>query len=368
MDLPEKSRAPERSILVLVSSTQRRGGEVFGEHLSGALQASGWETGFYALHRSTSGASVSATPLFEESEIGGISGLKPPVVRRLRSVVNERNPDIVLAGGGATLKYSVAALAGMRSRPLLVYSSIGEPEFWAKSSWRRRMLTALLARTDMVTAVSGPTAAQLIESFGVDGESVRVVHPGVPEDFLKTKRLSREGGSLRVLYLGSMSPEKNPFAAVEAVSLMESPVVLRMVGDGPLLDALHERSRHGEPRLEVVGPSNEVGEHLAWADALVLTSKTEGLPGVILEASASGIPVVAFGVGGVSEAVADGESGFVITPDDVAGMARVLDLLARDHELRRTMGDAGRSRIEDGFTMSKAVSRYVRVLDELLGG
>jgi len=358
---------PPGSILILVSSTQRRGAEVFGEHLARALKETGRSTNLLSLHQVSPGAGVGAAPLFEASEINGISGLRLRVVRRLRSAIAELQPVLVLAGGGATLKYSVAALVGMRDGPSLVYSSIGEPEFWARSWWRKKMMSALLSRTRLVTAVSQATADQLVRSFGVNPAKIRVVHPGVPDDYLDIDGREANPGRLRILYLGSMSEEKDPLAAVAAVSLMESSATLRMVGDGPLIGRLEEESRVAAFPMEVAGPADNVRDHLRWADVLILTSRTEGLPGVILEAGAAGVPVAAFDVGGVTEAVVEGVTGLVMPPGDQHAMAQALDRLARDPSLRSTMARAAKERIRGHFLLSHALDRYRAVLDELLG-
>ncbi|MGF1616388.1 MAG: glycosyltransferase family 4 protein [Acidimicrobiia bacterium] len=361
------SQTAPGSILILVSSTQRRGAEVFGEHLSRALRQGGRQATLLALHESSSAAGIAAESLFSASEIDGISGLKLGVVRRLRSAIRKARPDVVFAGGGATLKYSVAALVGMpQPRPALVYSSIGEPEFWAANPLRKRMMAALLARTSLVTAVSQATADQLVRSFGVDRGKIRVAHPGVPEEFLDIESEERIPGSLNILYLGSLSDEKNPGAAVAVVSLMEQPATLRLVGDGPLRDSLEAESASSRFPLEVTGPAEDVREHLRWADVLMLTSKTEGLPGVLLEASAAGVPVVAFGVGGVSEAVEDGVTGFVTDPGDEKAMALALDRLAQDESLRLSMAQSGRDRVRSHFLLSQALDRYVGALDGFL--
>ncbi len=355
------------AILILVSSTQRRGAEVFGEHLARALREAGRPVTLLALHGSDSKAEIAANALFTASEIDSISGLKMGVVRRLRAAIREVKPALVFAGGGATLKYSVAALAGMgKSRPALVYSSIGEPEFWATSSWRRRIMSGLLARTSLVTAVSQATADQLVRSFSVSPAKVRVAHPGVPEDFLDIESEGRGPGPSHVLYLGSMSDEKNPMAAVAAVGMMEEPATLRMVGAGPLLNSIEAESERSRFKLEAPGPVDDVRDHLRWADVLVLTSRTEGLPGVLLEASAAGVPVVAFGVGGVSEAIADGVTGYVIEPGDEKAMALALDRLANDEALRASFAQSGRAHVRSHFLLSQALDRYVAALDGFL--
>lgn len=226
------------------------------------------------------------------------------------------------------------------------------------------MMSALLARTSLVTAVSQATADQLVRSFGVSPAKIRVAHPGVPEEFLDIESEERVAGPLRILYLGSLSNEKNPMAALASVGMMEQPATLRMVGDGPLLASVEAESAQSPFPLEVIGPADDVREHLRWADALVLTSRTEGLPGVVLEASAAGVPVVAFGVGGVSEAVEDGVSGYVIEPGDEKAMALALDRLGSDEALRLSMAGSGRHRVRGHFLLSHALERYVAALSD----
>lgn len=370
MAKPTEKRVSEGlsgSILILVSSTQRRGAEVFGENLSRALREDGRQVTLRALYRSGSEAEIEADWLLSASEIDDISGLKLKLVRSLRAAIIDIDPAVVFAGGGATLKYSVVAMAGIaRPRPALVYSSIGEPEFWATSRLRRRMMSALLARTSLVTAVSQATADQLVRTFGVNPDKILVAHPGVPEEFLDVEREARGPEPLRVLYLGSLANEKNPMGALAAVSEMEYPANLRMVGDGPLRGALEAESARIQFPVELTGPAEDVRHHLKWADALVLTSRTEGLPGVVLEASAAGVPVVAFGVGGVSEAVEHGVTGFVIDPGDERAMALALDRLARDEAMRSSMAQAGRDRVRGHFLLSQALERYIVALDSLL--
>ncbi|MDH3189365.1 MAG: glycosyltransferase family 4 protein [Acidimicrobiia bacterium] len=354
---------PPCPVVILVTGTQRRGAEVFAEQLSGSMRARGWDVGLLALKDSGAAASIDAEALVGADDPLNLSGLSLGLVRRLRREVVSRRPAVVLAGGGATLKYAALALFGLRRGPKLVYSSIGEPEYWAKSRLKRRLLSALLGRADLITAVSQATAKQLIRSFSVSEARVRVAPTGVPDRFLDI-RSTGPSKELRILFIGSLSVEKNPAAAIRAHLEMSQPSHFRLIGDGPLRPQL-EAGAHGS--VDIVGSVADVAPHLAWADVLVLTSLTEGLPGVALEASAAGVPVVAFDVGGLSEIVEDGLTGLLVEAGDVAGMASALDRLARDRAGLDAMSVRSREKIRGGFLMSDSVARYEAVFGELCG-
>jgi glycosyltransferase involved in cell wall biosynthesis len=97
---------------------------------------------------------------------------------------------------------------------------------------------------------------------------------------------------------------------------------------------------------------------LAAMDVYALTSVSEGLPNTVLEAMATGLPVVSTRVGGVEELVEHGVTGFVVPPNDPDALAKTLALLLRDESLRRTAGAAGRLRAESEFAISGMIRRY----------
>jgi glycosyltransferase involved in cell wall biosynthesis len=105
---------------------------------------------------------------------------------------------------------------------------------------------------------------------------------------------------------------------------------------------------------------------LAAFDVYVLSSYWEALPIGILEAMSAGLPVVATAVNGVPEAVADGESGLLVSPDDPAGLADAVERLAADAELRKRMGQSGRRRIEERFTLDAMTDSIEAIYRELV--
>jgi glycosyltransferase involved in cell wall biosynthesis len=99
---------------------------------------------------------------------------------------------------------------------------------------------------------------------------------------------------------------------------------------------------------------------------LVLPSIAEGLPGALFEAGALGVPVVATAVGGIPEVVVDGVTGILVPPQDPAALADAIASLLDDPERARAMGEAGRQRVEQHFTVERMVAETLALYEELL--
>jgi glycosyltransferase involved in cell wall biosynthesis len=101
-----------------------------------------------------------------------------------------------------------------------------------------------------------------------------------------------------------------------------------------------------------------VPDLLAAADFFVLPSLTEGLPLSVLEAMAQGLPVIATPVGGIPEVVLEGEHGYLVPVQEDAALAEAMTRLARDPELARRLGEAGRRRVEERFSFAEMARAY----------
>ena len=162
----------------------------------------------------------------------------------------------------------------------------------------------------------------LIGPPGVPSAKIRVIPNGVAADRCPVPdapRIARGPPAFRpprrrrvVAYLGSLTAEKQVDAAIAAVARLPG-VHLLVAGNGPERAALEAQAARDAPsRVRFVGALPDVAPVLAAADAVVLASRTEGMPGVLIEAGLSDRPVVAFDVGAVSEVVADGETGVLV--------------------------------------------------------
>ncbi|HEY7069625.1 MAG TPA: glycosyltransferase family 4 protein [Acidimicrobiales bacterium] len=342
--------------LQVLTSDRRRGAETFGRDLAADLAARGIDAPVVAL-----AASGASDPLPVDA-----FGL-----RALRA--EARACDVVVAHGSRTLPACALALAG--TGVPFVYRGIGDPRVWSGRGLRRWRTTLLLRRPALVTALWPGAADALVDQHGVPRERIRVVGNGVPAPRCPVPDAGARRQARRHLrlpddapvvgFLGSLTPEKCVGAAVAAIGQVQGAHLL-VAGDGPERAALEVQAVRDAPgRVRFAGVVAGAGPVLAAADAVVLPSRTEGLPGVLIEAGLSALPVVATAVGGVAEVVADGETGVLVPPGDVdrlaAGLRRVLGTEGP------ALGRAGRERCLARFEMGVIGARWAGILAEVAG-
>jgi colanic acid/amylovoran biosynthesis glycosyltransferase len=162
--------------------------------------------------------------------------------------------------------------------------------------------------------------------------------------------------ALQVLCVGRLVPEKGQAVLLQAIAALRDQgldVEATLVGGGP--DRQHLialASRYGiDQAVTFTGPlgQDDVPAHVGAADVVCLPSFSEGLPVVLMEAMAAGVPVVATRITGIPELVQDGVTGLVVPPGRVDALARALRRLAFDEPLRTRLGDAGRRKVEREF-------------------
>ena len=272
-----------------------------------------------------------------------------------------RNGDVVHCHW--TISGLVAYMATRLWRRPLVLSVRGSDIHLVEHGLMARLHRKIYACMDVVVAVSEDIAAKL-ETMGVPRDKVRVVPNGVDRRFrpgnrqVARRRFDLPAGGFIALFVGLLIPIKGLDILVEALAKSQTGELLcLLVGDGPLAsDLQHQAADLGVgDRLRFVGrqSSEEIPHWMAAADVLVLPSRSEGRPNVVLEAQACGIPVVATAVGGTPELVRDGETGLLLEPDDPQALATAIDRLRSDGGLRERLVKAGR---EQAATLTWAAS------------
>jgi glycosyltransferase involved in cell wall biosynthesis len=170
--------------------------------------------------------------------------------------------------------------------------------------------------------------------------------------------------------VGRLSPPKCPELMVQAFARLatrHANAHLVLVGDGwQRAEVEAEVARLGlTPRVHLLGLRRDVPELLRTFDVFMMSSSREGLPRTLPQAMAAGLPVVATHVGGIPDAVHEGETGFLVPSGDVAALADRLERLVSDPALRVRLGEGGRRRVEE-FSVETMVRRTEALYERLL--
>jgi glycosyltransferase involved in cell wall biosynthesis len=329
-------------VLVVISSDQRRGGEIQGLSLAARLAERDAQTGQVVQTTAVALSRSTTTPRLEVSCLGG----HPLALRTLRALRQRaREHDVVVAYGGTTLP--ACALALLATGVPFVYRSIGDPTAWVRGDLHRRR-TGLFMRRAKAVAVLWPGAADSIRwLYGLPRSRVAVI-PNPPADLAapleREEARSRFGlpvtGSV-VAVVGSLTDEKRVDRAIDVMGRLPGAHLL-VVGDGPLRSELAERADEVLPgRHTFVGAVSDVENAYAASDLLLLTSSTEGFPGVLVEAAERGVPSVAPRVGAIEWMAERGLVSATFDPDaDDEEIARLCSrhLQDTDHSEAATQG------------------------------
>ena len=182
-----------------------------------------------------------------------------------------------------------------------------------------------------------------------------------------------EAGPARMLFVGRVVFQKGLDVLLKALATLppELNYVLEIIGDGdqrPVLTA--EAERLGiSGRITFSGWCDRavIAERYRAADLFVFPSRDEGMPNVVLEAMASGLPIVATAIAGSEELVRNGVNGYLVPTDDAGTLASALAGLIGQPETRRAMGRASRERIEREYTWTRVAAGYLELAREMCG-
>ena len=233
----------------------------------------------------------------------------------------------------------------------------------------------LARRTDVLIAVSAEVRDALL-GLGIGrADQFRVVPLGF--DLSSYLQVRGPSGSLRrdlalpadvplVGIVGRLVPIKDHATLLAAMALLPG-VHLAVIGDGELRSSLEHKARDSglADRVHFTGWRTDTASVLSDLDVVVLTSRNEGTPVALIEAGASGRPVVATRVGGMAHVVEDGVTGYLVPPGDHQAIAAMLATLLADPHRRMRMGLAGRERMEIRFGQERLLRDMHDVYDDL---
>jgi glycosyltransferase involved in cell wall biosynthesis len=238
-----------------------------------------------------------------------------------------------------------------------------------RRNWYERALYN--RKVDGVIAISEKIAALLIEG-GVARKKIRVIYSGVDIAFFDNRSESTERDSAPVVGMVAALEERKGhrflFEAAAELKRGGDRLHYKIAGDGPELEKLRALAAALglQAEIEFVGFVSDVAAFLASIDLFVLPSLFEGLGVAALEAMAAGKPVIATEVGGLSELVEDRRTGLLVPPGDAHALARAIHELVSQDDLMRELGENGRRRVAERFTMERMARQNEAYYYELL--
>jgi glycosyltransferase involved in cell wall biosynthesis len=204
---------------------------------------------------------------------------------------------------------------------------------------------------------------------GVNPEEFRSVPPEARESIRRSLGLQDEFAWLAVGRFEIAKDYPNMLRAFATVRERHARVVLLLVGRGSLQRNIQAQARALElgSAVRFLGVRRDVPNLLSAADGYLMSSAWEGMPMVLLEAAAAGLPIVATAVGGNREVVEDERSGYLVAPGDPEALARAMTrLMSLSEPERRTMGERGRDRVLNGYSLTRVVERWEALYRETL--
>jgi sulfoquinovosyltransferase len=279
-------------------------------------------------------------------------------LRTLRTVVHHR-PHIIHASSPGFLVLSAALISRMFSIPLLVsYHThlpiyvrtylpklFGLPEWivWQWIRWVHHVLADL-------TIVTSPQIQQEFQQHGIDqvmvwpkGVDTNTFHPRYKDEAMRAIMTDGHKEDFLVVYVGRIATEKGLHLLPEIMNRLPPNVRLCCIGNGPYEEELRSLLLPTK-RVVFTGPlqGRALSQAFASADVFVMPSPSETLGFVVLESMASGVPVVAARAGGLVDLIRDGETGFLVTPNDADEYANRIRQLQLDASLRDKMAQRAR--------------------------
>ncbi len=291
-------------------------------------------------------------------------------VAELRRVLVELNPDLVCthtAKAGLVGRLA-AALAGIPALYTPHGWSIGDRVSTA-NAWMFRAAERAVAPLSKSIINVCEAERSLARHHRITRDSrLAVIHNGV-RDIDAALQADSTLSPARVLMVARFDPPKDHATLLTAAAALEDiPWTLELLGSGP--GRTQARALAGQlgltSRILFTNSGTDVARRLADAQLFVLASRSEGFPLSILEAMRAGLPVIASDVGGVREAVVDGETGFIVKPGDSAALSEALRLLISDSTLRLKFGRAGRRRYELHFTFEQMIGETLSLYESVL--
>ena len=307
------------TILQLVQKPQLRGAEMFASQLSTHINEKGDKAILVFVF-------PGQAPLPFTGETRHLNGSPKKRMwdikawRNLARIIKEEKPDVVQANAGDTLKYAVLSKLFFKWKQPIVFRNASTISLYIKTTPAKLLNGFFFKYASRIVSVSRTSATDFAKLFPQFKERIVTVPIGIEEAALNdaAKENVLSGASKPVLvHVGGFSFEKNHVRLIEIfedIRKKQPAASLHFVGSGPLQAQIEElvKQKRLQQQIHFYGFRNDAMQFIKNADALLLPSIIEGLPGVILEAFYCKTPVVAYNVGGIGEVVINNKTGYLV--------------------------------------------------------
>lgn len=292
---------------------------------------------------------------------------------RLRQCVLDQKPDIIHCHSRRGGDFLGGLAVTGTSIPAVISRRVDNTESPLIAGLRYRPFCKVIAISAAIACVlreAGLDEARLtVIRDAVDTEGFMA--PADQEAFRVEFGLS--DGDFAVAVIAQLIPRKGHRYLLEAVAQLKAnypQLKVIIFGQGPLETELRaQTAKLGLSGLvQFAGFRRDLDDYLACLDLLVHPALAEGLGVAVLKAAAAGVPVVGFAAGGLPEAVADGETGLLVPPKDVEALRGAIARLIESPALRRELGEAGRIRMQNDFSIEAMVDDHVQLYESILSG
>jgi asparagine synthase (glutamine-hydrolysing) len=310
------------------------------------------------------------------------SPLPPGVLLRLTALLHTLKPKAVIAQ--LDCPNLLAAVAGLLSgvpRIVLSFRNYNPSNFsYLRNDWFQRYYQVATRSSSVILAGNSHDAnADYARWIGVAAHHVRwipncidtrdVEHP-TPDRLTALRReLAVPPATPLVLGVFRCSEEKRPLLFLEVCAKIQEQVPnvrVALIGSGPLEGAMRQFIEQSNLQgvATMLGRRADIADLMSIASLLLLTSEKEGMPNVVMEAQALGVPVVAARTGGIPDLIEHGQSGFIVDGDDPMDFARACLSILRNEDLAEKMGRSGAARVQGLFSRTAMAKGYLRLIAE----
>lgn len=296
----------------------------------------------------------------------------PLTVMRLARLLKHVKPDILHIHGNKTAVMGeiAASLAGISSTVVTIHNF----QSYRKLSWPNKSVAGfidrrLTGRADKIIAVSESLKSSLVDEGRFKPAGIAVIHNGIDSKKWSDKKASKSELRRRLGFgakdflaacIGRLIDWKGHEVLIEAaahsIKAMPNLKVL-IAGDGPLHDHLSAliKERGLDANVILLGYVADIKPLLALSDLFVFPSKREPFGLAVLEAMATGLPVIAADAGGIPEIITNGLNGVLVPPGNIAALSAAIEDLAVDARKRRAFAAGGRTTVADKFSLKRVI-------------